>query len=182
MKEPRLKWYEFFAGGGMARLGLGDRWECILANEWCEKKRSAYTARFGTGNPKRCDELNPDDVAKLTSKDLPGHPDLVWASFPCQDLSLAGNGAGLKGARSGTFKPFCRLVETLASEKRAPSLIVLENVAGALTSHQGKDFALIVRKLSDGGYRVGAMTIDGVKFVPQSRPRLFIVPAREDLK
>jgi len=46
------------------------------------------------------------DVGGLTSRDLPGRADLAWASFPCQDLSLAGMGAGLKGKRSGTFWPF----------------------------------------------------------------------------
>ena len=40
-----LRWYEFFAGGGMARLGLGDGWDCVFANEWCFKKAAAYTRR-----------------------------------------------------------------------------------------------------------------------------------------
>ena len=77
----RFSWYEFFAGGGMARLGLGDQWKCVFANEWCPKKTSAYRLYFG-----RCDELKEGDVAKLTTLDLPGAPHLVWASFPCQDL------------------------------------------------------------------------------------------------
>src|SRR5437762_8997823 len=104
--DHALTWYEFFAGGGMARLGLREHWSCTFANEWCQKKASAYRAHFG-----QCDELKEDDVAKLTTQDLPGTADLVWASFPCQDLSLAGMGAGLKGDRSGTFGPFWRLMQ-----------------------------------------------------------------------
>src|SRR5262245_33821684 len=105
---PRYTWYEFFAGGGMARLGLGDLWKCAFANECCEKKAAAYRAYFGPST-----ELKVEDVAKLTTADLPGRADLVWASFPCQDLSPAGAGAGLYGPRSGTFWPFWRLISGL---------------------------------------------------------------------
>jgi DNA (cytosine-5)-methyltransferase 1 len=168
-------WYEFFAGGGMARLGLGESWNCVLANEWSPKKAAAYRAYFG-----RCDELKELDVAKLTSRDLPGTPDLVWASFPCQDLSVAGAGAGLKGQRSGAFTPFWRLMRNLVDEGRAPKVIALENVLGTVTSHGGKDFEVILSSLVDGGYRAGAMVIDAARFVPQSRARLFIVAVRQD--
>jgi DNA (cytosine-5)-methyltransferase 1 len=111
----------------------------------------------------------------LTTANLPGRADLAWASFPCQDLSLAGDYVGLKGERSGTFWPFWRLMESLVEEDRAPTVIVLENVCGALTSHGGKDFAEIGAALVGGGYRFGAVVMDAVRFLPQSRPRLFIV-------
>jgi DNA (cytosine-5)-methyltransferase 1 len=71
-------------------------------------------------------------------------------------------------------------MKALAKEERAPSVVVLENVCGALTSHGGKDFAAIGAALADGGYRFGAVVMDAVRFVPQSRPRLFIVAVRED--
>ncbi len=161
--------YEFFAGGGMARAGLGEGWECLLANDFDPKKGASYQANWGG------EELRVGDVAALTTADLPGRADLVWASFPCQDLSLAGAGAGLKGERSGTFWPFWKLVKTLGEEGRAPRLVVLENVFGALSSHGGKDFAAIGAALAGAGYRFGAVIINAVHFVPQSRPRLFIV-------
>lgn len=116
----------------MARLGLGSTWKCIFANDFCEKKAKAYRAFFGPSP-----ELKVADVERLTTSDLSGVPDLVWASFPCQDLSLAGNGAGLDGERSGAFRPFWRLVSRMIDEGRAPRLVVLENVTGALTSHSG---------------------------------------------
>jgi DNA (cytosine-5)-methyltransferase 1 len=161
--------FEFFAGGGMARLGLGNDWTCTFANEWSDKKAATYQHRFGRR------ELLVDDVANLTPKMLPGTPTLAWASFPCQDLSLAGDGAGLRGKRSGTFRPFWRLMQQLVDLERQPQIIVLENVVGTLTSHRGADFASIVKSLVTSKYRVGALVIDAVKFVPQSRPRLFIV-------
>jgi DNA (cytosine-5)-methyltransferase 1 len=167
--EAGRTFYEFFAGGGMARLGLAEDWTCTFANEWSEKKAATYRNRFGSR------ELLVEDVAKLTPEMLPGPPTLAWASFPCQDLSLAGDGAGLKGKRSGTFKPFWRLMQELVDLNRHPQLIVLENVVGTLTSHGGADFTSIVKSLVGSEYRVGAVVLDAVNFVPQSRPRLFIV-------
>ncbi|HEX2493663.1 MAG TPA: DNA cytosine methyltransferase [Steroidobacter sp.] len=167
-------YYEFFAGGGMARAGLGDGWSCLFANDFDQKKGAAYARNWGAG------ELRIADVATLATHDLPAQADLAWASFPCQDLSLAGAGAGLKGERSGTFWPFWRLMQSLADEQRSPRLIVLENVCGALTSHGGRDFRAIASALAKGGYRFGAVVIDAVHFVPQSRPRLFVIAIRKD--
>lgn len=165
--------YEFFAGGGMARAGLGSSWECLLANDLDQKKAATYAANWGS------DHLHIGDVATLTTADIPGTADLAWASFPCQDLSLAGAGAGLKGNRSGTFWPFWELIKGLNDEGRAPHLIVLENVCGALSSHDGKDFSAISSALSNNGYRFGAVVINAVHFLPQSRPRLFIIGVRK---
>ncbi|MCW5964727.1 MAG: DNA cytosine methyltransferase [Bryobacterales bacterium] len=172
--QTRQPFFEFFAGGGMARLGLGNDWQCTFSNEWCEKKASAYRAAHGG------EELRVCDVAELTLDDLPGVPFLVWASFPCQDLSLAGNGAGLEGNRSGTYKPFWKLIRGMVRRGRQPQLIVLENVVGTLTSHDGKDFAHIVSALVEERYRVGALVMDAVRFLPQSRPRLFIIGVHAD--
>lgn len=165
--------YEFFAGGGMARAGLGNGWKCVFANDFDAKKAASYNANWGGKN------LLVGDVAKVTTADLPGTVDLAWASFPCQDLSLAGAGAGLKGERSGTFWPFWKLMQGLKEEDREPHLIVLENVCGALNSHEGKDFAAIGNALSCADYQFGAIVIDAVEFLPQSRPRLFIIGVHE---
>lgn len=167
--------YEFFAGGGMARAGLGAGWDCLFANDFDHKKGRTYQDYWGP------DELKTADVGTLLVEDLPGQADLVWGSFPCQDLSLAGAGAGLKGDRSGTFWPFWRLMQALIAEGRAPSIIALENVCGTLTSHGGKDFAAICGALQQEGYRFGAMVIDATLFVPHSRPRLFVVAIHADV-
>ena len=52
--------YEFFAGGGMARAGLGPDWQCLLANDFDPKKAASYAANWGT------DHLRVGDVAALT--------------------------------------------------------------------------------------------------------------------
>ncbi|MBM7070348.1 DNA cytosine methyltransferase [Actibacterium sp. 188UL27-1] len=161
--------YEFFAGGGMARAGLGQGWKCVFANDFDRKKGVTYQKNWGEG------EMVVDDIRNISLDDLPGRADLVWGSFPCQDLSLAGGGAGLKGDRSGTFWPFIAQIEELKKAGRAPTVIALENVAGTLTSHKGADFTAICEALDNLGYRYGAFIADASHFVPQSRPRLFII-------
>ena len=173
--RDRPTYYEFFAGGGMARAGLGEGWRCLFANDFDRKKAESYRANWGG------EALFVGDVREISTAQLPGRADLAWASFPCQDLSLAGSGAGLKGERSGTFWPFWDLMKALRAEGRAPKTIVLENVCGALTSHGGKDFISICEALAGEKYRFGALVIDAALFVPQSRPRLFIIAVREDV-
>lgn len=158
---------EFFAGGGMARLGLGAAWRCLFANDSDPMKCAVYLNNFGGA------ELVEADIGALGPHALPGiRADLAWASFPCQDLSLAGARAGLGGARSGLFFSCWRLIEALG--ERAPKLIVVENVSGLLTSKGGADFAAVVDVMAATGYRVSALVINARHFTPQSRPRLFI--------
>lgn len=168
-------YYEFFAGGGMARAGLDKEWKCLFANDFDHKKSAAYRRNWGDA------ELLTGDVRTVRADDLPGIPNLVWASFPCQDLSLAGAGAGLRGDRSGTFWPFWDVVKDLVAAGRAPEVIALENVIGTLHSHEGKDFIAICSALDQAGYFFGAIVVDAALFVPHSRPRLFVVGLRKDV-
>ncbi len=174
MIPSKPAFYEFFAGAGMARAGLGKHWRCLFANDIDRKKASAYRLNWGTDGHLR------GDVRDVNAADLPGRADLAWASFPCQDLSLAGCGAGLQGERSGMFWPFQRLILELGRQRRAPTLLVLENVCGTLASREGKDFTAICQALQEGGYRYGALIVDAALFVPQSRPRLFVIAVRQD--
>jgi len=170
------EFYEFFAGGGMARAGLGQEWTCRFANDFDEKKGASYVANWGNN------DFKLGDVAKIAVGDLPGHSDLAWASFPCQDLSLAGARAGLRGDRSGTFWPFWDLMRGLKAAHRAPRMIVLENVCGLLTSAEGQDFAALASAIADLDYQFGAVVIDAVHFVPQSRARLFVIAVAPDVE
>lgn len=170
LSDSGAPFLEFFAGGGLARLGLAPDFHCAFANDFDPAKARAYRTAFGG------DGLIEGDVWKLAASALPKSAALAWASFPCQDLSLAGARAGLAAPRSGAFWGFHRLIERLGAD--APDVLALENVSGLLSSHGGADFAALVHALDGLGYRVGAMEIDAALFVPQSRPRLFIVAAR----
>jgi DNA (cytosine-5)-methyltransferase 1 len=174
-RQP-FTFYEFFAGGGMARLGLGDGWRCAFANDFDPVKAATYRANFADAS----EHFHEGDVWALTASDLPGQADLAWASSPCQDFSLAGARAGLAGGRSSAFFGFWTLIQRLAKEGRAPGIIVIENVVGLLTSHAGADFRALCQALSDAEYRFGALEIDAARFVPQSRQRVFIVAVRHE--
>jgi DNA (cytosine-5)-methyltransferase 1 len=168
VETRQFKFYEFFAGGGMARLGLGDRWECILANDFSRTKAEAYRANFSG------EEFHEGDVALLSPDSFDGTAALAWASFPCQDLSLAGARGGLKAERSGTFWEFWKHISRLADSGSAIPIVVVENVVGLLTSHKGNDFRELLQVLAPT-YRFGALVADAVHWLPQSRPRLFII-------
>jgi DNA (cytosine-5)-methyltransferase 1 len=175
MSRAPFQFYEFFAGGGMARLGLGERWTCAFANDFDAVKAATYRANFADA----ADHLHVGDVWKVSPADLPGRADLAWASSPCQDFSLAGARAGLAGGRSSAFFGFWRLMEALDDENRAPRMVVIENVSGLLTSHGGADFAALGAALAGRGYRLGALEVDAGAFLPQSRPRVFVIATRE---
>lgn len=166
---------EFFAGGGMVRAGLGARWRCLFANDFDPLKAKVYVDNWGKN------ELLEEDIHNLKTADLPRRADLAWASFPCQDLSMAGNGLGIGAAdridrtRSGTFWAFVDLMKGLKAVGRMPRIIVLENVVGLLTINGGDEFKAVIEALDKLGMRAGAVVIDARHFVPQSRQRVFIV-------
>ncbi len=161
---------EFFAGIGLARLGLETAgWRIVFANDIDRKKREMYEHQFGES-----EHYKLGDVHKVKASDVP-EATLWWASFPCTDLSLAGYRRGLKGRESGSLYAFLKLVRDKDGQR--PPLVVLENVTGFVTSHNGQDFAETIRTLNRLGYTCDVFLLDAIHFVPQSRPRLFIVGA-----
>lgn len=163
---------EFFAGIGLMRMGLDkEGWTTVWANDLDEKKWEMYRANFNEG---AC-EFVLDDVHKVEGKDIPDI-DLATASFPCNDLSLAGARHGLAGTQSSAFWGFVDAIKGMG--KRRPSLVLLENVAGFLTSNDGNDFRDALVALNELGYAVDAFILDAVRFVPQSRQRLFVVGSK----
>lgn len=177
----QLKFYEFFAGGGMARVGLEPAWNCTFANDNSTIKALAYAARWGEGH------LDTRSIDEVAATDIPRGAHMAWASFPCQDVSVAGNGLGIGTAaeretRSSALWPFLDLMAALRDEDEHPAVIALENVTGLLTSNGGQDFATICDALANLDYVFGAVLVDAKFFVPQSRPRVFLIAAREDRK
>lgn len=157
------------------RRGLeAARVETVWANDIEPQKEELYVANFGD------DEFVPGDVRDVNGSDLPD-VSLATASFPCTDLSLAGNrkGLGAVGAPRGEdggssmFWEFARVLEEMGD--RRPSVVLLENVLGFASSHGGRDLREAVIELNRLGYSCDLMAIDARHFVAQSRPRMFIV-------
>lgn len=161
----RPKFLEFFAGAGLVREGLKHEWSCVWANDIDSSKERIYTANFGK------QEFKLGDVSTVDAGSLPA-ADMAWASFPCQDLSLAGWQRGMAAKRSGTFWAFWRLMRDLFDAGRRPSVIVIENVTGLL---YGDDFTGLCEALAALDMRFGAMVLDAKWFLPQSRARVFLV-------
>jgi DNA (cytosine-5)-methyltransferase 1 len=168
-----LRSVEFFAGSGLVRLGLGADFETVWANDNCPKKRDTYVANHGDK------AFHLADIEKVTGKDIPA-ADLAWASFPCQDLSLAGNMSGMgTGTRSGLFWEWIRILWELREAEKLPSVLAVENVVGFLVADDGKHISDAYFALRELGYKLGAVEINANLFVPQSRPRAFLVAVRD---
>jgi DNA (cytosine-5)-methyltransferase 1 len=176
---PR-RFAEFFAGIGLTHLGLAPLgWKCVYANDIEPKKRKMYESQFGAA-----DYYHVEDIWKtktITSRIPATDIDLATASFPCVDLSLAGNLKGFAGDQSGAFNGFTKVLAALKKENRLPKAVLVENVIGFLSSHGGKFLRTALKALSNLGYYVDAIVIDAKYFVPQSRPRLFVVGFLEEL-
>lgn len=172
--EPAVA--EFFAGIGLARLGLERAgFRVSWANDIDAAKHRMYAGHFRDASDSHTFVL--DDVSHVKGADLPEGLSVCWASSPCVDVSLAGARLGLSGARSAAFYQFTRALGELSDEDRPP-VVTLENVVGLATSHDGKDLAAAIAELNKLGYSIDVLTIDARMFVPQSRPRLFVVGAR----
>ncbi len=164
---------EFFAGIGLVRLALErQRWRVIFANDIEPQKLRMYEANFGR------DDFNLGDIHNLPAADIP-EAELFTASFPCNDLSIAGSMDGLDGKESSAFWGLIRILTEMGD--RRPPLVLLENVVGFLMSDDGKDFEKALVALNALGYAVDAITINASHWVPQSRPRLFVVAKHERL-
>lgn len=162
---------EYFAGIGLVRLGLERAgWNIVFANDWAREKFDMYDAYFQ--EPENHYVL--ESVFELCQTQVPSSL-LATASFPCIDLSLAGNLEGMSGRHSGAFWGF---IEVLTNQQHRPPLVLLENVGGWLTSNQGEDFRLTIKALNELGYACDVFAIDAAHFVPQSRLRVFVVGVR----
>jgi DNA (cytosine-5)-methyltransferase 1 len=159
---------EYFAGIGLVRLGLElGGWNILFANDWAHDKFEMYSAYFQDNS----NHYRVQDIFSVCHTDIPNTL-LATASFPCIDLSLAGNLKGISGQHSSAFWGFTQILE---SQAQRPSLVMLENVTGWLTSNGGQDFRLTIQELNRLGYACDVYAIDAAHFVPQSRPRIFVV-------
>src|SRR5438067_1245788 len=104
---------EFFSGIGLVRLAL-DRfgWNSVFSNDNDPEKCQMYSHNFSDSET----VLIPDDINKLSGA---GIPDVILAtaSFPCNDLSLAGSRGGIDGVQSGAFWHFIRILEEMGVRK-----------------------------------------------------------------
>jgi DNA (cytosine-5)-methyltransferase 1 len=169
---------EYFAGIGLVREGLrSSGWQCVYANDIDAKKRMMYADHFGESSHYHVEDIWRTEAVLNFMPQRPVF--LATASFPCVDLSLAGHWKGFAGEHSSTYFGFLKVLEQLGP--RAPKVVMLENVHGFLTSHDGRDFERAVCELASLGYWIDAIALDAKYFVPQSRPRVFVFGFHDSL-
>lgn len=169
--DGRFTVAEYFAGIGLFRMGLeAAGWRVAYANDWNAKRAQMYEGFFG-------ESYQTQDVFAIRPSDVPPTM-LATCSFPCTDLSLAGKGAGLNGKHSGAFWGFHRILKEQGTH--APPIVLLENVGGWLYSNGGEDFYATAKALNDLGYACDVFMLNARSFVPQSRPRVFMVGVKGD--
>lgn len=162
---------DFFAGSGLVTQGAKHACLPVWSNDICPKKAAIYTANHGD------DHFHLGSIEHVHGAKIP-EGDIVWASFPCQDLSLAGKMGGLAASRSGLFWQWLRVLDEMPVK---PTVIALENVVGLLSANGGEDFRLLYQALRERSYKVGPMLLDARHWVPQSRPRIFVVAAQDHI-
>ena len=91
-------------------------------------------------------------------------------SFPCQDCLRAI--VGIDSRRSGLLWEWLRFLYEMPSR---PPVLVAENVVGLVSSHKGENYLRLHEALANRGYFVGAVMLDAIHWVPQSRPRVFVI-------
>lgn len=172
-QPPRMDCAEFFAGIGLVRLALERQgWHVNFANDIDPKKAEMYRHNWP-----RDDHLIVGDIHAINADEVPSCT-LFTASFPCNDLSIAGRWEGLHGKESSSFWGLVRIIRDLG--ERRPHLVMLENVVGFLMSRGGRDFEQALRALNEVGYTVDAIILNAIHWVPQSRPRLFVLAQRDE--
>ncbi len=165
---PKYTALEFFSGIGLARAGMRDAGvKTIWANDIDTTKCAMYQSIWGA------EDLCCMNVFDVDPASVP-RADIAWASSPCTDLSLAGKQEGLvKGAQSSAFFGFIRIISKMGGRK--PQALILENVCGLASSHGGNDFRKVVESFNELGYSVDAFELNARRWLPQSRPRMFVV-------
>lgn len=171
LREMRV--VEYFAGMGLMRLALeAEVWQIVWANDTSESKQRLYEGHFGA------EHFVLGDVHQLDPATIPTAT-LATASFPCIDLSLAGDRKGLAGPHSSAIWGFLRVLK--AQGDRRPPIVLLENVPGFLSSHGGRDFAAVAEALTGLDYALDALIVDAAHFAPLSRKRLFLIGVQRSL-
>lgn len=147
-------------GQGFERHGIETKWHVEIDKTAQSVLRRHYP-----------NTLLLDDVRTVGAHNLP-RVDVITFGSPCQDLSVAGRRKGLAGERSGLFYEAIRIIGELK-----PSFAIWENVPGAFSSNNGRDFAYVLAAFLECGARdIAWATLDAQHFgVAQRRRRVFVV-------
>lgn len=173
MTKAKYKVNSFFAGIGGFDLGFENQgfqteYLCEI-NPFCNEVLSFHWPNVKKGT----------DICAIDESSIPV-ADVWCGGFPCQDVSVARGASqrlGLDGTRSGLFFRYAELIE-----KKRPKVVVIENVEGLFNSNGGRDFGVILQRMTQLGYAVAWRLVNSRYFgVPQSRSRVYLCCWQKDL-
>ncbi len=176
-EQNPLRLIELFAGIGsqtQALKNIGVKHKVVAISEIDKYAIQSYTAIHG-------ETLNLGDICKIAA--LPD-ADLWTYSFPCQDISVAGKGAGIKvGTRSGLLYEVERLLNMANENGNLPKYLLLENVKNLVGKKFKADFDSWLSFLSSLGYSNYWKIMNAKDYgIPQNRERVFCVSIRGEHK
>ncbi len=170
-RPHKFTFIDLFAGIGGMRIAFESAGGCcVYSNEWNKYSQQTYFANFG--------EQPDGDITHVVASEIPTH-DILVAGFPCQPFSIAGvskkkslgMATGFEDKTQGTlFFDICRILK-----HKRPKAFLLENVKNLRSHNKGRTFEVIQESLDELGYEVFYEVLDGQKYVPQHRERIFIV-------
>lgn len=175
--EHPLRLIELFAGIGsqtQALTNIGIAHRVVAISEIDKYAIQSYEAMHGKAN-------NLGDIRKI--EELPD-ADLWTYSFPCQDISVAGKGAGIKeGTRSGLLFEVERLLRVASEKGTLPKYLLLENVKNLVSKKFKADFDKWLDFLAELGYTNYWKVLNAKDYgIPQNRERVFCVSIRGEHK
>lgn len=175
--ENPLRLIELFAGIGsqtQALTNIGIAHRVVAISEIDKYAIQSYEAIHGIAN-------NLGDIRKI--EELPD-ADLWTYSFPCQDISVAGKGAGIKeGTRSGLLFEVERLLRVASEKGTLPKYLLLENVKNLVSKKFKADFDKWLDFLAELGYTNYWKVLNAKDYgIPQNRERVFCVSIRGEHK
>jgi DNA (cytosine-5)-methyltransferase 1 len=167
-----LTFGSLFAGVGGFDMGFEQAgWDCKFQVEW-DKNCQQILNKHWPDVPKWL------DVSDVNGAEIPPVDCIIFGS-PCQDLSVAGARKGLSGERSGLFHEAVRIIKEMrdATNGTFPRWAVWENVAGALSSNNGRDFGTVINEMAKAGACLQEYALlDAQHFgIPQRRRRVFLI-------
>lgn len=171
----KLTALEFFSGIGLARAGMERAGvSTVWANDLSADKCAIYRKQWGS------EGLSEQNIQDVKGETIPA-ADIAWASSPCTDLSLAGKREGIvKGRESSAFFGFSKALREMGDDRR-PTAAVLENVIGLASSNNGDDLRAVIEEFNTLGYACDALALDARRWLPQSRPRMFVIAMRGNI-
>lgn len=170
MDNNKLKFIDLFAGIGGFRIAAEQQnMQCVFSSEIDKYACEVYKNNFG--------DVPFGDITEINANEIPDF-DILFAGFPCQPFSYAGQLQGFEDKIRGTL--FFDIIRIL--KEKQPKMFLLENVKGLKSHDQGKTLKTIEEHLEQLGYSIHWKILNSLDFgVPQSRERWYCVGFNKEI-